>query len=242
MQPLGDDGWYRAEAVTPDLTRIVEPFVHPFFDANIWHLRGDEADLVVDFGMGLRPLRERLAIPQNRRVIAVATHVHVDHVGCFHEFSERLGHATEADGFARMPDDATLAELFRRIDAPVTRLPHPGWRPEDYALTPATLTRVLVEGDSVVCAPYHFEVLHLPGHSPGSIGLYDAGRRILFAGDAIYAGGLVDDLPGADREAYGRTMRRLAALDVDMAFCGHNPPISGAEMRVIAESYLARSS
>ena len=40
----------------------------------------------------------------------------------------------------------------------------------------------------------HFEVLHLPGHSPGSIGLWERRTGILFSGDALYDGPLLDEL------------------------------------------------
>ena len=41
----------------------------------------------------------------------------------------------------------------------------------------------------------HFEVLHLPGHSPGSIGLWEEASGTLFSGDAVYDGPLLDELP-----------------------------------------------
>ena len=40
----------------------------------------------------------------------------------------------------------------------------------------------------------HFEVLHLPGHSPGSIGLWEEASGTLFSGDAVYDGPLLDEL------------------------------------------------
>lgn len=58
-----------------------------------------------------------------------------------------------------------------------------------------------------------YKVLHLPGHSPGSIGLLDEASGIFFSDDAIYDGTLVDDLPGCDKCAYWTTMRRLRDLD-----------------------------
>jgi glyoxylase-like metal-dependent hydrolase (beta-lactamase superfamily II) len=62
---------------------------------------------------------------------------------------------------------------------------------------------------------FAFEVLHLPGHSPGSIGLFDRQQKMLISGDAIYPGKLVDDIPGADVDQYLVTMRLLRRLDVD---------------------------
>ncbi len=49
------------------------------------------ADLVIDLGMGLGSLKSQLRIPAGKPVLAVATHVHVDHIGSFHEFRDPVG-------------------------------------------------------------------------------------------------------------------------------------------------------
>ena len=48
------------------------------------------------------------------------------------------------------------------------------------------------EGDVIDLGDRAFEVLHLPGHSPGSIGLWDPAAGTLFSGDAIYDGPLLE--------------------------------------------------
>lgn len=232
--------WYQQESVYPGITRIWEPYVHKFFRGNIWCIEGCDADLVVDFGMGLVPLKPVLGLDPEKPVIALATHAHADHVGAFHEFTERLGHSEEADVFVHMPGEATFAGFFREMEEPVEALPSAGWVAGGYTIFPAPLTRVLEEGDRVELGDFSFETLHLPGHSPGSIGLLDSERKILVSGDAIYSGQLVDDIPGASIPDYLQTMERLSQLDVDMVFGGHNGPVSGDEMRSIAADYLKR--
>jgi hypothetical protein len=69
---------------------------------------------------------------------------------------------------------------------------------------------------------------HLPGHSPGSIALWEPASRSLFAGDAIYHGVVVDSGPGADVPTYAKTMNRLRALPVREVFGGHNARMSRA--------------
>lgn len=231
--------WFQRESVGDGMTRLWEPDVHRFFRGNIFHVRGRDADLVFDFGLGLRPLRPALDLDPSHPVIAVASHAHADHVGGFHEFSERLGHEFEAGWFATLSDADTLAHLFRDSEVPVTTLPAPGWDVRAFHLHVAPLTRTLRQGDVIDLGDCRFDVLHLPGHSPGSIGLLDRAGGRLLAGDAIYAGQIVDDLPQSDRDAYRETMRRLAALDVATVYGGHNRPLSGAEMRAVAEAYLA---
>src|SRR5690606_15480213 len=91
----------------------------------------------------------------------------------------------------------------------------PGWPgAASYAIAPAPPTRILEEGDIVDLGDRHFEVLHLPGHSPGSIGLWEAATGILFSGDAVYDGELLDDNADSSIPDYLRTMERLRALPV----------------------------
>jgi glyoxylase-like metal-dependent hydrolase (beta-lactamase superfamily II) len=81
-----------------------------------------------------------------------------------------------------------------------------------------------------------FTVLHMPGHSPGSVGLLDD-KAVLLAGDAVYGGSLVDDLPHSDRAAYRATMHRLAALPVRLVHGGHNTAFGRERLREIPLGY-----
>lgn len=230
--------WFSKEAIREGLTRLYEPYVHSFFRANMFHVVGRDADLVIDFGMGLGNLRHALNIPTGKPVLAVATHIHVDHVGSFHEFGNRLGHEAEANAFAHMLDIDTLAPYFRTQPEALARIPPTGVTPEAYAISPAPLTTILKESDIIDVGDARYTVLHLPGHSSGSIGLFDEKTGIFFSGDAIYEGSLVDDLPGCDVEAYKATMQRLSELDVNVVHGGHGVSFGRGRLREIAERYL----
>jgi glyoxylase-like metal-dependent hydrolase (beta-lactamase superfamily II) len=217
---------------------LTEPFVNPYMRANIWRLRGRDADLLIDTGMGLAPLAPEIDTQPGKPLIVVATHIHLDHVGSLHEFALRFGPATSADDFATMPDRVTYADEFRHLDAAVTELPEPGWKATDYNIKPAPLTRRLDEGDMVDLGDRRFTVLHLPGHSPDSIALLDEKDGILFSGDAIYDDTLLDDMPDSDRAAYRRTMERLLSLPIRIGHGGHGPSFDQKRMRAIARDYL----
>jgi glyoxylase-like metal-dependent hydrolase (beta-lactamase superfamily II) len=137
-----------------------------------------------------------------------------------------------------MPDHVTYADEFRRLEAAVTELPAPGWKPADYTIKPAPLTRGLDEGDIVDLGDRRFTVLHLPGHSPDSIALLDEKDGILFSGDAIYDDTLLDDMPDSDRAAYRRTMERLLDLPIRIGHGGHGPSFDQTRMHAIARAYL----
>ena len=93
--PVADVWWVR-ERVDDGITRVTEPHVHPFLRCNVWHVQGRDADLVVDTGMGIRPLRPFVERELEGDLIAVATHAHTDHVGGLHEFDYRAIHEAEA--------------------------------------------------------------------------------------------------------------------------------------------------
>jgi glyoxylase-like metal-dependent hydrolase (beta-lactamase superfamily II) len=229
--------WFETTVLAPGITRFTEPHVHGFFRANLYRIEGREFDIQLDFGVGVRSLTE-VSPAMGHPVLAIASHAHVDHVGSFHEYERRAGHRIEAHTFAEMDDAGTLASVFVGIESPVTALPALDWTIANYALTPAPLTEFLDEGDAVDLGNRKFTVLHLPGHSPGSIALLDEHNGDFFSADAIYDEGLVDDIPGADVETYLRTMQRLAKMDVGMVYAGHGEVMNGAQMRQVARDYI----
>lgn len=239
MTPV--EGWFSVERVAPGVTRLTEPFVDPFVRANLWLVEGPEADLLVDTGCGVVPLAPVVAglRPAGKPLLVVATHVHVDHAGGLHEFAERLGHAAEADAFARMDEADTVAFYLTRT----TLLPGaPAGVPPlaEARMRPAPLTRVLAEDDRIeLGGGTVFRVLHLPGHSPGCISLLDEATGTLLAGDVVYEGEIVDGLAHSDVAVYCDSMRRVLALPVARAYCGHGPVLDGAGVRAVAEAYLA---
>ena len=235
-------GWFATKELAPGLWVTTEPAVHPFFAANLYTLRGRDAELQVDFGCGIAPLGPALPHEPGKPVIAVATHAHVDHVGGFHEFADRRGHRAETEAFATMAPGLTFQDWFRaeRAGPSLTALPYPGFALSDWALTPAPLTAMLAEGDRIDLGDRVFTVLHLPGHSPGSIGLFDERNGLFLTGDAIYDDDLVDDIPGASIPDYLTTMRRLCQFDCHLACGGHGPPFNRQRLRAIATDYLAR--
>lgn len=232
-------GWFQTRALEPGVFVTLEPAVNPMFRASIVTVLGRDRDLQLDFGCGVLPLRAALPL-SGKPVVALASHAHVDHIGGFHEFSERLGHAAEAAGFAGQPGFETFADEFLGWPDVVTAPPRQGWRINDWHLPPAPLTGTLADGDRVDLGDRLFTVLHLPGHSPGGIGLLDERDGLFLTGDAIYDDEILDDLPGASVPDYLRTMDRLRGIDFRLAIGGHGPEMSRPRLVSIAEDYLRR--
>lgn len=245
------DPWFVKERVGGGITLVSEPHIHPLLRCNVWLVRGRDRDLVIDTSLGLRPLRQLVEEELGGPLLAVATHSHGDHIGGLHEFADRAIHRAEGPDIVRpgrMPLDSAsyppsvlgpyeaagydIPELF--VDA-VPRGPQIATRVE-IAAAPATW--LLEEGDIVDLGDRAFEVLHLPGHSPGSIGLWDAASGVLFSGDAVYDGPLLDEGIGCDIDQYVATMRRLRELPVDVVHGGHEPSFGRARLVEICDAYL----
>ena len=99
-------------------------------------------------------------------------------------------------------------------------------------------TRLVDEGDVIDLGDRVFEVLHLPGHSPGSMGLWEAASGTLFSGDAVYDGPLLDGLPESNIAHYVETMKRLRELPVTVVHAGHEPSFGRERLRELADAYL----
>ena len=239
--------WFEHETVDEGVVRITEPNVDPFLQANLFLVRGRDRDLLVDSGLGLASLREELADLFERPVIAVATHRHFDHTGGLHEFDEVVVHRDDAEavanaeGFASLRIEDYPPEELSGYEAPpslLTALPREGFDLGSYAVKPVTPTRVVEGGDEIDIGDRRFSVLHLPGHTPGEIGLWEDDTRTLYSGDCVYESGvLLDELPESDIPAYVRSMVRLRDLPVRVVHGGHDDDFGRRRLLELIDEY-----
>lgn len=230
---------YRVYNVTPGVKLIQETGVASFMRCNIWLVQGRDHDLVIDTGMGLDSLKSRIIEHTSRPIKAVVTHCHFDHSGCLHEFDSRLGHPLEAS-ILENPEQqrVVFSGAWTRIGI-VDLHQHPDYSAATYHVTPAPLTAHLDEGDVVDLGNRVFQILHLPGHSPGSIGLWDAANKVLFSGDALYDGELLDSLYHSNLDDYNNTLDRIESLGAQVFHAGHFPSFGTERMTSLISEYRA---
>ena len=248
--------WFEAERVDDQVFRIFEPHVGPLIQANSWLLAGRTSDLLVDTGNGLAPLGpflQRFRPDPDKPLIAVATHAHMDHVCGLHEFEQRLLHPADVRT-AEVPDRLLFAEevwpgaraQMAEAGYPIAPLgiqaaPFAGFDPHAFEPPGVTPTRLVEEGDEIDLGDRMFAVLHLPGHTDGSIGLWDVTNAMLFSGDAVYAlDPVIDTAPTSDVGRYVETMRRLLELPVDVVHAGHDLSFGRDVLVERCEDYLRR--
>lgn len=174
---------------------------------------------VVDPGGDLD--RIRYAIGQSGVSVEriLLTHGHIDHAGAAAELKDELQVPLEG------PHRADLFLLERLAESG-----------RSYGMLSArnvTPDRWLEEGDQVTVGDIVLDVLHCPGHSPGSVVFVQKEQRFALVGDVLFRGSVGrTDLPGGDHASLIRSIRdKLLPLGDDVAFiCGHGPTSTiGAE-------------
>ncbi len=155
------DHWYDTRKLTNELTLIYEPHVHPFLRCNIWHLRGRDKDLLVDTGLGVSSLKNAIADKIDKLVMALATHIHYDHVGCLREFDERLMYSSESAAMLNYSEFSWLriADFPQNYQAGlrtddyqdylINARPDENYDIKNYQVTSTSITRHLDEGDVI---------------------------------------------------------------------------------------------
>lgn len=157
----------------------------------VWDGRSSGA-LVLDPGMGAAPpLMERVTANGLRLHVVANSHGHVDHI-----FDNaplvRASHAP----LAIHPDDAYRLEAPNNYGFEVER---------------SVATQELREGEQLRIGDLAFDILHTPGHTEGSVCLYEERRGLLLAGDVLFAGAFGrTDLPGGNEEQMVASLSRLA--------------------------------
>ena len=167
---------------------------------------------VVDPGGDLDRIEAAFAEVGMKPEKILLTHGHIDHAGGAAEMRERLGGVPiEGPHAAERP---LLDNLDKQGEA---------YGIEARAVTP---DRWLADGDTVSVAGHTFEVMHCPGHSPGSVVLVNRPQRFALMGDVLFQGSIGrTDLPMGSHEALMNSIRtKVLTLDDDFAFiCGHGP-------------------
>jgi len=139
------------------------------------------------------------------------THAHLDHIGASAILRSKTGAAT-----CLHPADLFLAEHLP-LQASLFGLPEPATPPID---------RFLKDGESYTTGNVGLEVIHTPGHTPGSVSFFLAGRGLLLTGDTLFAGSVGrTDLWGGSAGTLIQSIRErlMCYPDSTRILPGHGP-------------------
>lgn len=161
----------------------------------------------------------------------LVSHYHADHAGgaaaAVRAGIDVYAHELTAAALEAGDEEVTQVDRARRA----------GVYPASYRLEAARGVRVLPDAALIEVGSLTVTVLNAPGHCDGHLAfLTDAGgRRSLFSGDLLFAGGKVSiqAIPDCRLDSYADTVRGLAELEADALFPGHGEPVlSGASFDI----------
>ena len=219
-----DDGWFEVYRVAPQTLAIYEP--HQSEETIGYLIVGSERALLFDTGMGIGDLKALVAKLTKLPVVVLNSHTHDDHVGSNWQFDTVYGMDTS---FTRESAKGSKADAQAEI-APgevCGKLPE-GFDRAGYATRPWNVSKWMHDGDHIDLGGRTLEILATPGHTPDAICLFDRAHGLLFTGDTYYPGTVWIYRPETDLAAYGKSVRRLAALEpqVKLVLGAHNVPVA----------------
>lgn len=202
----------RTRFITSEITQVGGPGLTDANDAAVYLVQLANQAALVDSGCGrandrlLANIAAAGVVPRQIRYLLL-THCHYDHTGGAAEIRRRSGcrvaiHALEA-GYLESGDPNVSAA---------------SWYSDE--LDACAVDLRLSDGDRIRLADRSIEVIHIPGHSPGSVAylVESDDKRVLFAQDVH---GPLHPMLLSNRTAYQASLRKLRALAVDILCEGH---------------------
>jgi glyoxylase-like metal-dependent hydrolase (beta-lactamase superfamily II) len=219
---------------------------------------GQVRTLAVDAGLpespeqGLLPLLTSLGL-ERRPVVLVLTHPDADHRGGAAVLRDALPEleiwGQELDGAQLSDPEVALAERYLAFAASDGLGPAPDHLARMRARLgrPIRLDRVVSGDTSIDLGARRVQILHMPGHSPGSLVAWLPDERAAVIGDAVmgrgipfFDGSVMYPPMYAPPATYLETISRLEALRPSLILSGHEPLLEGDEtMRFLTESRTA---
>ncbi len=190
-------------------------------DSNIY-IVGDSA---IDSGTGFNFTRLHQVLKILKKKFGdikqvVNTHGHFDHIGGNGYFlnASCAMHELDAPILENGKIEESMADFF------------------DGKLHARPVERKLKDGDKIQVGGMNLEVVHTPGHTPGSICLYDEKQKVIFSGDTVFADGVGrTDMPGGDPDALNASLERLSNMKIDKILPGHGDPVLSGGSKVVAD-------
>ncbi len=244
--------------LTPGIHHLKVPIPdNPLGHLNAYLVKTTEGCLLIDTGWNVDSAWEELVKQLGEAGVSfsdlryvVITHAHPDHYGLvnrlqYHTDAPLVIHNGEmASVRARSENLAGVLEAmggWLRLNGVPDEVRAERQRAQQ-ALRAMVLTAmpalIVSGGEHLKLGEWDLEIVWTPGHAPGHICLYEASRRILFAGDHVLPiitpnVSLHSPAAGNPLHSYLESLQRVEGLEVDMVLPGHGEVFTGLRQRAI---------
>ncbi len=209
--------WFTIDKIDEN-TYIISEYRH-WEETHCYLLNGENKSLLIDTGLGICNIYDEVIKLADKPIIAVATHIHWDHIGGHKFFPEFYAHEAELNwlkGEFPLSAETVRGMVIDRCDLPS------GFDVSKYTMFQGTPARVLKDKDTIDLGGRIIEVLHTPGHSPGHMCFWEKETGYLFTGDLVYKDTLFAYYPSTDPEAYLNSLEKIAELPAKKVFPAHH--------------------
>ena len=173
----------------------------------------------IDTGLGICDIHEQVAKLATKPVLAIATHIHWDHIGGHASFPDFYAHKDELHwlrGEFPLTMDQIKDMVVDRCDLP------DGYDVDTYEFFQGEPTMSMAGGEVIDLGSRQVQTLHTPGHSPGHMCFWEDDRKYLYTDDLAYKDTLFAFVPSTDPEAYLKSLEQVSTLPAKKVFPAHH--------------------
>lgn len=189
---------------------------------NIYLVEGEELALVIDTGLGYQNVKSYIETITDKPLVVVNTHAHPDHAGGNHVFEQVHIHKDELETLNYYTSEPVMIDTFKRF----VKQEMPDHLLDKHKASPSMIT--IDDGFQFDLGNRILEVIHIPGHSPGSIALYDEQSKNMFTGDMANGHLWLQVKYVTSVKDFLGSIRKLQTYpaSVDRLLPGHGEPLS----------------
>lgn len=209
--------WFTIDKIDEN-TYIISEYRH-WEETHCYLLNGKSKSLLIDTGLGICNIYDEVIKLTDKPVIAVATHIHWDHIGGHKYFPDFYVHQEEL-GWLK-GEFPLSADTVREMVVDRCELPE-NFDVSNYNMFQGVPTRVLRDRDTIDIGGRIIEIFHTPGHSPGHMCFWEKESGYLFTGDLVYKDTLFAYYPSTDPKAYLNSLEKISLLPAKKIFPAHH--------------------
>ncbi|OYT42392.1 MAG: hypothetical protein B6U86_00440 [Candidatus Altiarchaeales archaeon ex4484_43] len=208
---------------------MIYPIMSTSFDSNCYIIKSKKAALI-DSGIDPTKILKKINELDTGIDFLINTHCHYDHIAGDLRIKEETNakicvHKIDAEVMEGNNKEETLSDLF------------------GCKFSGIKIDLRLIDGQIIDLGKIKLEVIHTPGHTRGSICLYEPESKSLFSGDTIFSDGIGrTDLPGGNDADLKKSLERLLNLyrssGVEEIYPGHGPIGNGDDIEKIYHAYF----